>query len=358
MDRMKERIKRIGILTSGGDAPGMNAAVRAAALAARAKGLELYGIQQGFKGLYEENWDELTPEKVERIHTQGGTVLRTARFALFSDSAQRQKAIDRCLKNCHGKIDGLIVVGGDGSFRGARDLTENGLPCVCLPATIDNDISCTDFTIGFDTALNTVMNQVEAVADTARSHDRCMVLEIMGNKAGDLTLYGGIASGATAVMLMEHGGYDFPAEGEMSPALQARFEADIIARVREAQARGKEYFLVFVAEGITYKPDARGKTRYPGGAAALAKAIGAATGLDSRAHILAYVQRGGRPTARDRILATKMGDFAVDLLARGVSNRVVAVKSEKIVHYDINEALRMTKTLSKEDYELALRVAL
>jgi len=180
----------------------------------------------------------------------------------------------------------------------------------------------------------------------------------MGNKAGDLTLYGGIASGATAVMLMEHGGYDFPAEGEMGPALQARFEQDIVARVKQAQAKGKEYFLVFVAEGITGKKDAQGKTRYPGGAAALAQAIGAATGLDSRAHILAYVQRGGRPTACDRVLATRMGDYAVDLLARGISNRVVAVRQEIVVDYEIKEALQMTKALSKEDYELALRISL
>jgi len=351
-------MKRIGILTSGGDAPGMNAAVRAAVLAAQAKGIKLFGIQQGYKGLHEGKWYELTLDRVDRIHAQGGTVLRTARFAPFSNIEQRQEAIDQCLNQCRGKIDGLIVIGGDGSFRGARDLCGNGLPCVCLPATIDNDISCTDYTIGYDTALNTVMNEVEAIADTARSHDRCMVIEVMGNKAGDLTLYGGIVSGATAIMLMEHGGYDFPAEGEMGPELQARFEGDIIAKINRARAKGKEYFLVLVAEGITFKKDKNGKSRYPGGAEALAKAIGGATGIESRAHVLAYVQRGGSPTACDRILATRMGVYAVDLLARGVSNRVVAVRREEIVDYEIKEALQMKKTLSKEDYELALRVSL
>jgi len=351
-------MKRIGILTSGGDAPGMNAAVRAAVLAAQAKGIKLYGIQQGYKGLHEGKWDELTLDRVDRIHAHGGTALRTARFAPFSNIDQRQKAIDRCLAQCEGKIDGLIVIGGDGSFRGARDLCDDGLPCVCLPATIDNDISCTDYTIGYDTALNTVMNQVEAIADTARSHDRCMVVEVMGNKAGDLTLYGGIASGATAIMLMERGGYDFPAEGEMSPALQARFEGDIIAQIKQSQEKGKEYFLILVAEGITFKKDKNGKSRYPGGVEALAKAIGIATGIESRAHVLAYVQRGGCPTACDRILATKMGDYAVDLLARGVSNRVIAVKCEEIVDYEINEALNMTKTISEADYALAMRVSL
>ncbi|MCL2298812.1 MAG: ATP-dependent 6-phosphofructokinase, partial [Firmicutes bacterium] len=206
-------MERIGILTSGGDCPGMNTAVRAAVFAARTKKITLYGIHQGYQGLYDGNWDELTLEKVDSIHSRGGTILRTARFAPFGDPERRQAAIDRCIANCKGKLDGLIVMGGDGSFRGARDLTLNGLPCVCLPGTIDNDIACTDYTIGYDTALNTVMHMADTIADTARSHDRCMILEVMGNRAGDLTLYGGLASGATAVMIMEHGGLEFPKEG-------------------------------------------------------------------------------------------------------------------------------------------------
>jgi len=353
-----EQMKRIGILTSGGDAPGMNAAVRAAALAAAAKGIKLYGIQQGYKGLHEGNWDELTLDKVDRIHAKGGTILRTARFMPFCDPETLQPAIDECLRQCKGKIDGLIVIGGDGSFRGAQDLSKNGLPCVGLPATIDNDISCTDYTIGFDTALNTVMRQVDTIADTAHAHDRCMVIETMGNKAGALPLYGSIASGATAVMLSEFGGYDFPAEGEMSPALKARFEGDIIEKVREAQARGREYFIVFVAESITGKRDKQGNTCYPGGAEALAKFISKTAEIDARAHVLAYVQRGGSPTARDRLLATKMGDYAVNLLAKGLSNRVVGICREELVDYEIGEGLRMKKQLSEEDYQLALRVAL
>ncbi|MDR0531925.1 MAG: ATP-dependent 6-phosphofructokinase [Oscillospiraceae bacterium] len=351
-------MKHIGILTSGGDSPGMNAAVRAAVFAARAQGITLYGIQQGYRGLYEGNWDELTLDKVDAIHAQGGTILRTARFMPFQDSARRQPAIDQCVANCAGKIDGLIVIGGDGSFRGAQDLTNHGLPCVCLPGTIDNDIACTDYTIGYDTALNTVMNQVDAIADTARSHDRCMIIEVMGNKAGDLTLYGGIACGATAVVLMEHGGYRFPEEGEMDAETKARFESDLVARVLKAKAAGKNYFLIFVAEGITGKKDKNGKTRYPGGAEALAKALGDATGADARCDILSYVQRGGRPTARDRVIATQMGDYAVGLLARGISNRVVVIHNEVIMDYDINQALKMPKGLSAADYGLAWRVSL
>ena len=357
------KMENIGILTSGGDAPGMNSAVRAAAFAARAKGIRLYGIQQGYRGLYEGAWEELTLERVDQIHSLGGTILRTARFAPFSDPAKRQAAIDRCLANCAGGegregLDGLIVIGGDGSFRGAFDLSKNGLPCVCLPGTIDNDIGCTEYTIGYDTALNCVMEVADTIADTARSHDRCLILEIMGNKAGDLTLYGGLASGATAVLLMEYGGFGFPTEGEMTPEACALFEQSLIARIRTAQAAGKNYFLVFVAEGITGKKDKYGRTRYPGGAERLAKAVQRQTGVESRADVLAYIQRGGRPTARDRILSTKMGDYAVHLLARGISNRVVAIQKEVIVDYEISEALAMTKALSREDYDLAWRVSL
>jgi len=351
-------MERIGILTSGGDAPGMNTAVRAAVFAARTKKITLYGIRQGYQGLYDGNWDELTLEMVDSIHSRGGTVLRTARFAPFGDPERRQAAIDRCIENCRGKLDGLIVIGGDGSFRGARDLTQNGLPCVCLPGTIDNDIACTDYTIGYDTALNTVMHMADMIADTARSHDRCMVLEIMGNHAGDLTLYGGLASGATAVMIMEHGGLEFPKEGEMTPAEISRFEQSLMARIRMAKAAGKHYYMIFIAEGITGKKDKHGRTRYPGGVERLAKVIQAQTGIETRADILAYVQRGGLPTARDRVMATQMGDYAVNLLARGVSDRVVVIHNEVIMDYDIYQALKMPKALNKADYELAWRVSL
>ena len=351
-------MENIGILTSGGDAPGMNTAVRAAAFAARAKGIRLYGIQQGYKGLHEGSWAQLTLDRVDQIHALGGTMLRTARFAPFSDPEKRQAAIDRCIENCKDKIDGLIVIGGDGSFRGALDLSMNGLPCVCLPGTIDNDISCTDYTIGYDTALNCVMTLADTIADTARSHDRCLILEVMGNRAGDLTLYGGLAAGATAVLLTEYGGFDIPREGEMAPEECARFEQSLIARIRLAQAAGKEYFLVFVAEGITGKKDKYGRTPYPGGVEQLAKVVQRQTGVESRADVLAYIQRGGRPTARDRIVSTRMGDYAVNLLARGISNRVVAMKKDQVVDYEIGAALQMKKMLSREDYDLAWRVSL
>jgi len=336
----------------------MNTAVRAAVFAARTKKITLLGIQRGYQGLYDGDWDELTLDRVDSIHSRGGTVLRSARFAPFSDPERRQHAIDRCVANCKGKIDGLIVMGGDGSFRGARDLTMNGLPCVCLPGTIDNDIACTDYTIGYDTALNTVMHMADTIADTARSHDRCMVLEIMGNRAGDLTLYGGLASGATAVMIMEHGGLEFPKQGTMTPEEAARFEQSLMARIRMAKAAGKNYYMIFVAEGITGKKDKHGRTLYPGGVEHLAKVIQTQTGIETRADILAYVQRGGLPTARDRVMATQMGDYAVNLLAKGISNRVVVIHNEIIMDYDIYEALKMPKCLSKEDYELAWRVSL
>jgi len=353
-----EGMERIGILTSGGDCPGMNTAVRAAVFAARTKKITLFGIQQGYQGLYDGNWEELTLDRVDSIHSRGGTVLRSARFAPFSEPERRQGAIDRCIAMCKGELDGLIVMGGDGSFRGARDLTMNGLPCVCLPGTIDNDIACTDYTIGYDTALNTVMHMADVIADTARSHDRCMVLEIMGNRAGDLTLYGGLASGATAVMIMEHGGLEFPKQGTMTPEEAARFEQSLMARIRMAKAAGKKYYMIFVAEGITGKKDKYGRTLYPGGVEHLAKVIQTQTGIETRCDILAYVQRGGLPTARDRVMATQMGDYAVNLLAKGISNRVVVIHNEIIMDYDIYQALKMPKALSKGDYELAWRVSL
>ena len=352
------RMKNIGILTSGGDCPGMNTAVRAAVFAAREKGIKLFGVQQGFKGLYEGNWEELTIDKVDAIHAMGGTILRTARFMRFKNPDQLQPAIDQCIANCAGKIDGLIVIGGDGSFRGARDLTLNGLPCVCLPATIDNDISCTEYTIGYDTALNTVMTMADAIADTARSHDRCMVIEVMGNKAGDLTLYGGIACGATAVIAMEYGEFDFPEEGEMSSEEIIRFEKTLVDRLHLAKEAGKNYYLIFIAEGVTGKKDKAGKTRYPGGVEHLAQVIQTRTGIDTRADILAYMQRGGSPTARDRVMATQMGDYAVSLLASGVANRVIVSECGEIKDFDILEGLNMKKAAHPGDYELAWRVSL
>lgn len=352
------RMKNVGILTSGGDSPGMNTAVRAAVFAAREKGIRLLGIQQGFKGLHEGNWEELSIEKVDAIHAIGGTVLRTARFQPFAKEETRQAAAEQCIANCKGNIDGLIVIGGDGSFMGARLLTLNGLPCVCLPGTIDNDISCTEYTIGYDTALNMVMNMADAIADTARSHDRCIVVEVMGNKAGDLTLFGGIAGGATAVLAMEYGDFGFPEDGEMTAEQVARFEQTLVDRLNLAKAAGKNYYLIFVAEGITGKKDKEGKTRYPGGVEQLASVLQAKTGIDTRANILAYVQRGGSPTARDRIMATQMGDYAVDLLSRGIANRVVASQCGEIKDYDILEGLNMTKPAHPHDYELAWRVSL
>ncbi|MCL2106527.1 MAG: ATP-dependent 6-phosphofructokinase [Oscillospiraceae bacterium] len=357
-------MKAFGILTSGGDCPGMNPTIRAAVFAAYDRGIRLYGVQRGFLGLHESDWKPLTPDKVDGIHRQGGTMLRTARFAPFLDNAARQPAIDRCVANCKSNLDaegapepieGLIVIGGDGSFRGASDLSKNGLPCVCLPGTIDNDISCTDYTIGFDTCLNTVTRMADTIADTSRSHDRCTLLEVMGNKAGDLALYGGIAAGATGIFIMEHGGY--PEDGEMSAEQVEAFHAAIIARVDKARAAGKNYAIILIAEGITGKKLKKtGTTRYPGGIQALAGRIQALSGMECRADVLGYVQRGGNPSARDRIIGSQMGVHAVDLLARGEDNRIVVLHKNTITDIDIT--MKCSKQLSQADIRLAQRVSL
>jgi 6-phosphofructokinase 1 len=338
----------------------MNAAIRAAVFAAAARGMRIYGIQCGYQGLYDADWEELTPEKVDDIHQRGGTVLRTARFLPFSDAARRKGAIRQCIRNCRknrdaagnpNPIEGLVVVGGDGSFRGAFDLTKKNLPCVCLPGTIDNDIACTDETIGYDTCLNAVCAMVDAIADTARSHDRCIIVEVMGNMAGDLTLYAGMAAGAVTVVPEE--GYDLPEQGEMSAEEVARFDGGIAQAIAAAKAAGRRSFVVLVAEGFTGKKDKNGRTRYPGGMEALAKRIQQLTGVETRADVLGYVQRGGKPSARDRILAAQMGARAVRLLAENQSNRVVILRGGAVSDLGITRALHMPKKLSAEDIALA-----
>ncbi|MDR2647857.1 MAG: ATP-dependent 6-phosphofructokinase, partial [Oscillospiraceae bacterium] len=336
--------------------------------AVRARGMRIYGIQQGYQGLYDANWDELTLERVAGIQNLGGTILRTARFEPFNNPETRADAIQTCLDNCAQNrvgrkrvpIQGLIVVGGDGSFRGARDLSAAGLPCVCLPATIDNDIACTDYTIGYDTCLNTMVDLLTKISDTARAHDRCMVVEVMGNKAGDLTLYGAMAAGATAAIVMEYD-FDRPAGVEMTADELDVFHQKILAKMRTAKEEGQTYFVFLIAEGITYKRDkATKKTLYPGGITALAAWIEAQTGIMTRADVLGYAQRGGSPSARDRILATQMGDYAVDLLKRNRRNRVVVIKQEKIRDMTIEDALDPVKTpkvLSQDDFALQQRMS-
>lgn len=320
-------MKSIAVLTSGGDAPGMNAAVRAVVRTACQRGIKVYGVDRGYTGLIKGDVHEMNLRSVSDIITRGGTILYSARCPEFKTEEGIQKAVDTCKRV---GIDGMVIIGGDGSFRGARDLSLRGIPCIGLPGTIDNDISCTDYTIGYDTCLNTIVQMVDRIRDTSESHDRCTVVEVMGRGAGYLALESGIAVGATSILV---------------PEFEYDIERDIIARIREFQKTGKRHFIVIVAEGV-------------GGTAEIAKKIEAETGVESRATILGHVQRGGSPTARDRIMASQMGSRAVDLLTQGIGNRVVGIRDNKIVDFDIFEALKMTKTIDMKDYELAHEISI
>lgn len=310
-------VKTIGVLTSGGDSPGMNAAVRAVTRAALAKGIKVYGIRRGYNGLIHDDVFEMTLRTVSDIIHRGGTILYTARSPEFKTEEGMAKAIATCKK--YG-IDGCVVIGGDGSYRGARDLSLHGIPCVGLPGTIDNDIACTDETIGFDTAMNTAVEMIDRLRDTAQSHERCSICEVMGRNCGDIALHTGIAVGATAIIV---------------PEVEYSFD-QIIAQIKEGQSTGKEHFIIVVAEGV-------------GGVEELAKKIEDATGIESRATILGHVQRGGNASLRDRVLASNMGHKAVEILSQGIGNRVVAIHNSEIVDYDIYEALQMK---NKFDYHL------
>ena len=314
-------MKTIGVLTSGGDAPGMNAAVRSVVRSAEAMGIKVKGVMRGYNGLIENNFVDLDIRSVSDIIHRGGTILYTARCPKFKTEEGVTEAIKNCKEN---GIEGLIVIGGDGSFRGARDLSLHGIPCVGIPGTIDNDITSTDYTIGFDTAMNTVIENVDKLRDTACSHERCSVVEVMGHGSGDLALQCGLAVGATAIIVPEK---------EYDP------EA-VIAKIRETQKRGRNHFIIIVSEGLC---DVR----------ELAKQIEDATGIESRATILGHIQRGGNPTLRDRVVASKMGYAAVELLKDGIGNRVIAMKDSKIVNYDIFEALNMPRKFDKDTDFLA-----
>ena len=311
----------IGVLTSGGDAPGMNAAVRAVVRTAIALGMKVKGIRRGYNGLIEGDIIDLDVRSVSDIIHRGGTVLYTARSPRFKTEEGMKEAIDNCKK--HG-IEGIVVIGGDGSYRGARDLSLRGIPCVGVPGTIDNDISSTEYTIGFDTAMNTAMEMVDKIRDTAQSHDRCSVVEVMGRRAGYLALQTGIAVGATAVLV---------------PEVEFKIE-DVINKIKETKQTGKKHFIIVVAEGV-------------GGVEDIAKKIEEETGVEARATILGHVQRGGNPTVRDRVMATEMGYAAVKLLKDGIGNRVIGWKKGEIVNYDIYEALNMKKPFDDEMYEIA-----
>jgi len=319
-------MKTIGVLTSGGDAPGMNAAVRAVVRTAVSLGINVKGIRRGYNGLMEGDIIDLDARAVSDIIQLGGTMLYSARSPKFKTEEGIKEAVEMCKK--HG-IEGIVVIGGDGSFRGARDLSLAGIPCVGIPATIDNDISSTEYTIGFDTAMNTVLDMVDRLRDTCDSHERCSVVEVMGRKAGHIALRTGIAVGAITVVLPELG-LDLDA---------------VIKKITDTQKMGKKHFIVVVAEGV-------------GGVSEMAKAIEEATGIETRATILGHVQRGGRPTLRDRLIATQMGYEATQLLKDGIGNRVVAYKLGKVVDYDIYEALNMTKSIDERLCEIAITTAI
>ena len=314
-------MKTIAVLTSGGDAPGMNAAVRAVVRTAISLGMTVKGVCRGYNGLIEGDIVDLDVRSVSDIIHRGGTVLYTARSPKFKTEEGMQQAIENCKK--HG-IEGIVVIGGDGSYRGARDLTLRGIPSVGVPGTIDNDISSTEYTIGFDTAMNTAMEMVDKIRDTAQSHDRCSVVEVMGRRAGYLALQCGIAVGATAIMV---------------PEIETKL-SDVITKIQDTQKTGKMHFIIVVAEGV-------------GGVEQMAKEIEEATGIETRATILGHVQRGGNPTVRDRVAATQLGYAAVKLLSKGIGNRVVGIKKDEIVDYDIYEALNMKKPFDDDMYEVA-----
>lgn len=321
------KMTAIGVLTSGGDAPGMNAAVRAVVRTAVSMGIKCYGIHRGYNGLIEGDIVELTARDVSDIIHRGGTILYTARSPLFKTEEGMKTAIENCKKF---GIQGIVVIGGDGSYRGARDLSERGIPCVGLPGTIDNDISSTDYTIGFDTAMNTAMEMVDKIRDTAQSHERCSVVEVMGRHAGWIALETGIAVGASAILV---------------PEVSFDIEKDIINKILMTQQSGKKHFIVVVAEGV-------------GNVDGLAKQIEERTGIETRATVLGHVQRGGSPTVRDREMASCMGNYAVNLLSQGIGNRVVSYRDGKLVDYDIFEALNMTKEFNLEKYNLSSTISI
>jgi 6-phosphofructokinase 1 len=319
---MAKQVKTIGVLTSGGDAPGMNAAIRAVVRTAIHKGLIVKGIMRGYAGLLQEEIVDMTSTSVSDIIHRGGTILYTARCQEFTTAAGQQKGAEICKKH---NIDGIVVIGGDGSFRGAGKLSALGINTIGLPGTIDLDIACTDYTIGFDTAVNTAMEAIDKVRDTSTSHERCSIIEVMGRNAGYIALWCGFANGAEDILLPER--YD----GD---------EQALINRIIENRKRGKKHHIIINAEGI-------------GHSSSMAKRIEAATGIETRATILGHMQRGGAPTCKDRVYASIMGARAVELLCEGKSNRVVGYKHGEFVDFDIQEALAMTKDIPEDQYQIS-----
>ena len=323
---MSKEIKCIGVLTSGGDAPGMNAAIRAVVRKAISNGVTVKGIKRGYAGLLNEEIVDMQKQNVSDIIQRGGTILGTARCLEFKEPDVQAHAADICRK--HG-IDGLVVIGGDGSYRAAQALARNGINTIGLPGTIDLDIACTEYTIGFDTAINTAMEAIDKVRDTSSSHERCSIIEVMGRNAGYIALWTGVANGAEDILLPEK--YDYN-------------EQELINNIIASRKRGKTHHIIVNAEGI-------------GHSTSMAKRIEAATGIETRATILGYLQRGGSPTCKDRFYASIMGAYAADILCAGKSNRVVAYKHGEFVDFDIEEALNMEKTINEYQYDICRKLS-
>ena len=322
LEEIEDQVRTIGVLTSGGDAPGMNAAIRAVVRAASAKGLRVRGIRRGFHGLLKEEIIDMTARDVSDIIQRGGTILQTARCKTMMTAQGQQNAAAICKK--YG-LDGLVVIGGDGSFQGAQALANLGVNTVGIPGTIDLDIACTDYTIGFDTAVNTAMEAIDKIRDTSTSHERCSIIEVMGRGAGYIALWCGIANGAEHIIVPEEHDFD---------------EKQMINDIMESKLRGKKNYIIINAEGI-------------GDSINMSHRIEDATGIETRATILGHMQRGGSPTCKDRVYASMMGAMAVDLLIAGKSNRVVAYKYGQYVDFDIQDALTMEKDISDWQYDVS-----
>lgn len=318
---MENAVKRIGVLTSGGDAPGMNAAVRAVVRSALSRGIEVIGIRRGYQGLINGDIVRLDDKSVAHIINRGGTMLYTARSQEFMTEEGIARAVSTCKLI---GIEGIVVIGGDGSFRGALELSKHGISVIGIPGTIDNDISCTNYTIGFDTAANTAIECIDKLRDTMQSHERCSVVEVMGRRAGFLALYVGLAVGATAVMIPE-------TNGEFG-------RREVVEHIRNARLNGFTHFMIVVAEGAD---SAQGVAEY----------IKQELDLDPRVTVLGHIQRGGTPTARDRVTATRMGHAAVELLASGKTNRVVCEDGDRLVDLDIEKALVMKRTIDRQQLQ-------
>lgn len=319
---MSQEMKTIGILTSGGDAPGMNAAIRAVVRQSLYNGVRVKGIKKGYLGLLNEEIEEMNANSVSDIIQHGGTILGTARCMEFHTAEGQKKAVEICKKH---EIDGLVVIGGDGSYRGALALAAQGINIICIPGTIDLDIGCTDYTIGFDTAVNTALEAIDKIRDTSSSHERISVIEVMGRNAGYIALWCGIASGAEEILLPEK--YDYN-------------DKKIIGHIMENRDHGKRHNIVINAEGI-------------GHSTSMARRIEVATGIEARATILGYMQRGGSPTCKDRMYASIMGAMASDMICQGKTNRVMAYREGKFVDLDIEEALKIKKEIPEYEYKIS-----